>query len=59
MMVLEAGAFDVATALTTGTSLLEWTLNSISANPILTACFVCATLIPVGIGVFRHLKHAV
>lgn len=58
-MALEAGAFDITTALSTGTQLIKWVFGEIADNPILTAVFVCLTLIPAGIGIFRHLKNAV
>lgn len=58
-MVLEGSSFSVSEALTTATSLISWVFTQISSNSILTAVFVVATLVPAGIGIFRHLKNAV
>lgn len=52
-------AFSIDTALTTGTQLMEWVLDTIAGNPILTTCLVVGLLIPVGVSVFNHFKHAV
>lgn len=59
MALADVGTFDVASALETGTKLINWVFTSISSNAILTAVFVVATLVPAGIGIFRHLKNAV
>lgn len=57
-MVLEAGSFDVASSLSTATSVISQVLSWISDNPVLTACFVLGTLVPAGITAFSHLKGA-
>ena len=58
-MVVEAGTMDVSTSLTTATSLFNWVIECITANPVMTAAFVVAVLIPAGIMIFRQLKSAV
>lgn len=58
-MVVEAGAMDVSTSLTTATSLFNWVIECITANPVMTAAFVVAVLIPAGIMIFSQLKNAV
>lgn len=50
---------DVASSLTTATSLFNWVIECITANPIMTAAFVVAVLIPAGVMIFRQLKNAV
>lgn len=52
-------AFSVTSALQTGTELIKWVLDTISSNPILTACLVVGLLIPAGIGIFSYLKNSV
>ena len=58
-MVIEVGAMDVSTSLTTATLLFNWVIECITANPVMTAAFVVAVLIPAGIMIFRQLKNAV
>lgn len=52
------GTFDVATSLSTATSVIKQVLTWVSDNPVLTACFVLGTLVPAGIAAFSHLKSA-
>lgn len=58
-MLLSASTMDVSSALTTATSLFNWVIECITANPVMTAAFVVSVLIPAGIMIFRNLKHAV
>lgn len=48
--------------ITTGTetvvTLFESTLAIITGNPILTACFVAGTIIPIGLKILKKFKKA-
>lgn len=55
----ETNVFSIDSALETGTKLMGWCFETISANPILTAVFVIGVLMPCGIAMFGHFRRAV
>ena len=49
----------ITDALSNATELLNWVIDCITSNPIMTTAFVVTVLIPAGVMVFHRVKGTV
>lgn len=47
----------ITTSATTVVDVMGTMIDAITTTPILALCFTAGTILPIGIGLFRKLKH--